>query len=165
MVKRGGLIAASHSLSKLSEVVTPTALTAATPAPTKAQRTKWNPRQQILIDILANGRRMKPGAKRMTIAEIAKHVHCAYATVYKWTELPGFRQAVADRMVQFTEDRLPSIVHAMCDAAEEDRDVRAAKFIHDDVLKKGAADISDLTVFEALYMKLGVTPTSIPDKE
>ena len=101
----------------------------------------------------------------MTINQIAKQVKCCYATVYKWTELPGFREAVADRMVQFTEDRLPSIVHAMCDAAEEDRDVRAARFIHDDVLKKGVRDISDLTVFEALYMRLGVSPTSIPDKK
>ena len=162
--KRGELISDTHSLCRVQESKVDLSLCDTAPAPTKAQRTKWNPRQQILIDILANGRRMKPGAKKMTINEIAKHVKCCYATVYKWTELPGFRAAVADRMVQFTEDRLPSIVHAMCDAAEEDRDVRAAKFIHDDVLKKGATDLSDLTVFEALYLRLGVTPTSIPHK-
>jgi AcrR family transcriptional regulator len=100
----------------------------------------------------------------MTLAQITKRVGCSRATIYKWLELPGFRQAVADRLVQFTEDRLPSIVHAMCDAAEEDRDVKAARFVHDDVLKKGASDLSDLSVFEALYLRLGVTPTSIPNK-
>ena len=158
--REGRVISRTHSLSKVSDSLS----LATAPPPTKAQRTKWNPRQLVLIDILANGRRLTPGAPKLTIAKIAERVGCGRATLYKWIEKPGFRQAVADRMVQFTEDRLPGIVHAMCDAAEEDRDVKAAKFVHDDVLKKGTADLSDLTIFEALYLKLGVTPTTIPDE-
>lgn len=162
--RHGEIISGSHSLSKVVESRADLSLSTP-PPPTKAQRTKWKPRQLILIDVLANGRRLRPGAPRMTLKQITKRVGCSRATIYKWLELPGFRQAVADRMVQFTEDRLPGIVNAMCDAAEEDRDVKAARFVHDDVLKKGTRDLSDLTIFEALYMRLGVTPTSLPEKE
>ena len=156
----GKIISGIHSLSKVSDSLS----LADAPPPTKAQRTKWNPRQLVLIDIFANGRRLTPGAKKMTMSDIAKRVGCGKATIYKWLEKPGFRQAVADRMVQFTEDRLPAIVNAMCDEAEHNGDVKCAKFIHDDVLKKGATDLSDLNMFEALYLRLGVTPTSIPGK-
>ena len=154
-------ISASYSLSKVSQSTNLTKV----PPPTKAQRTQWKPKQLVVIDILANGRRLKPGGAKLTVKEIAAKAGSTRATVYKWIELPGFRQAVADRMVQFTEDRLPSIVHAMCDAAEDGKDVKAAKFIHGDVLKKGTSDLSDLNVFEALYLRLGVSPTSIPDKD
>ena len=157
------VISGSHSLAKVVESRSDLSLSAP-PPPTKAQRTKWNPRQLILIDVLANGRRLRPGSPKLTLKQLSTRVGCCRATIYKWIELPGFRQAVADRMVQFTVDRLPAIVNAMCDAAEEDRDVKAARFVHDDVLKKNAADLSDLSIFEALYLRLGITPTTIPDE-
>lgn len=156
----GKVISGAHSLSNILESSNLTA----TPPPTKAQRTQWKPKQLVLIDILANGRRLKPGGPKLTIKEICSKVGTSRATLYKWIEKPGFRQAVADRMVQFTEDRLPGIVNAMCDRAEDVGDVKAAKFIHDDVLRKGTNDLSDLNVFEALYLRLGISPTSIPDK-
>lgn len=122
----------------------------------------WPTGQRALIELLANGRRLGPGQPKLTFAQIATRLGVTRKTIHAWKSRADLQDAVYKRTLQLIEGRLPNVLHAMADAAEQDRNVPAATLCLE-VTGRAPTKVHDyLAPFEALYIRLGATPTAIP---
>jgi hypothetical protein len=74
----------------------------------------WNEQQQVYISWLA-----LPRANRPTqLQELAKQLGVAKSTLHKWRHLPGFMDAVFDKVRQHLDESMAAIMKALADKAE-----------------------------------------------